>query len=93
MATLRNYILPLERDALRKRAQMRSAASSFSAAATSGGQDTMKWFGVAQKGGNGNGKPYGPQPAPKPVSQPKQHTKRFEVVGGWPGVKGKVYLD
>ena len=100
MATLRNFILPIEQDALTKRAQTRAPYAKFAAAAKSGGPDTLKagWIGAISKG---NGKPYGPQPAPsKTTPAPKtasltqaQQPKRLEVVGGWPGVKGKVYLD
>jgi len=76
MATLRNYILPIERDALTKRAAMRKG--ELAASAKSSGQDQMNWWGSI-----GPAAPQKPPPAPK----------RFEVVGGWPGVKGKVYLD
>ncbi len=91
MATLRNYVLPLERDALRKRAAMRGIASVFHVAAKGSGQDmtATRLTGSAQKGNNGNH--HGPQPRSQPVAP--QHAKRFEVVGGWPGVKGKVYLN
>ena len=84
MATLAKFVLPLERDATGTGCGRRPPIARMAGKAPQLEGKLTGWtFPPAQ--------PVHPMPQPKPAAiRPPQNL--VEVKGGWPGVKGRVYV-